>query len=158
MMRIADVMRKNVVTVTEEQKLKDVAKTMDRHGIGCVVVVRDEKPVGIITEADVIKTVAKGKDPLKVTARSIMARPVITGVEGLDLDDAVKLMVLHNIKKLPIVKEDELVGIVTLTDFARYEPLLHDMMKKALKAASVATRQKFEKVLVAKEPPGGMYG
>ena len=158
MMRVADVMRKSVITVPPEKTLAQVAKTMDKHGIGCVVVVNDEKPIGIITEADVIRQVAKGKDPTKVTAKGIMTKPVITGVAQLDLDDAIKLMVLHNIKKLPIMKEEELVGIVTLTDFARYEPLLHDMMRKALKAASAATRQKFEKVLVQKEPPHGMYG
>lgn len=158
MMRVADVMRRNVVTVGQDQTLRDIAKTMAKNGIGCVVVTNKDKPVGIVTERDVIAQIAKGKDAEKVLAKGIMSTPVITGVEGLETDDAIKLMVLHNIKKLPIVKGESLVGIVTLTDFARYEPLLHDMMKKALKAASAATRQKFEKVLVERTPPAGMYG
>lgn len=157
-MRIADMMNRSVVTGTKRQTVADVAKVMVKKAVGSVVVEEKGKPIGIVTERDIMEAVAKGKDLDKTTAGGIMTQPVITTSSTMELDEAVKLMVLYNIKKLPVVDEGELVGIVTLTDFARYEPLLHDMMRKALRRASEAAKKRFEPYIGRKEPPAGMYG
>lgn len=156
-MRLGDVGAKRVVTTGEDRTVRQVARLMNRHRIGSIVVTRKQRVVGIVTERDILAVVAKGKQPEDVKVRQVMSSPVVVGEEDNDMHDAVKLMVINNIKKLPIVRGNKLVGIVTLTDFARLEPLFHDMMGRALEESNHRVRQHFVKFLAAKNPPSGMY-
>lgn len=148
---------KRVVTIGEARTVQDAARIMNRNRTGCVVVTRSGRSVGIVTERDVLAVVAQGRSPHHLKIRDVMSRPVIVGEEQNDLQDAMKLMVLHNIKKLPIVRGRRLVGIVTLTDFARIEPFYHDILARALERADARARRTFSKYVATREPPPGMY-
>lgn len=158
MLQLGQVMTKRVVTLPETKTTRDAARLMHKHGIGSVVVTHGGRVVGLVTESDLLKVVAKGQRVDKVLLKDMMTQPVVVGHEKDPLEEAVKLMVLHNVKKLPIMRGKRLVGIVTLTDFARVEPLYHDMFQRHLERAHRETKRKFQKYLTPREAPAVMYG
>ncbi len=118
-----DVMSKNVKTISPEATMEEAALKMRKNKIGCLVVVEGEKPIGIITERDLVyKIVAEGKDT-KTKVREVMSKDLKTIDKEADLKLAAKLMATHIIRRLPVVDNDRLVGIVTLEDIMRAEKI-----------------------------------
>jgi len=116
-------MTKNVLVTNPTLSIRDAAKVMAEHRIGCLVVIEDEKIVGIITELDIIwKVVAGDKDPNTTTVRDIMTKEVHIIRADQSLEEASHIMVEHEIKKLPVVEGDHLVGIITATDLISVQP------------------------------------
>jgi CBS domain-containing protein len=109
---------KSVKTISPGDTVKEAASVMSRHNIGSLVVVNsNKKVVGIVTERDIIEKVnARDKLASRVRIEDIMTSKVITIDANALIDDAVYLMVKHRIKKLPVLDNNELVGIVTSTD------------------------------------------
>jgi CBS domain-containing protein len=123
-MNIKDVMVKEIITVNPTAKIRDAVELMNKNQIGCLVVTRKGKPVGIMTERDVLKKIVCGcKNPEQTRVSEIMSKPLIVGRVDMDWLEAVKLMLDRNIKKLPISDGERLVGLVTLTDIARMRVL-----------------------------------
>jgi len=131
-MKIENVMVVDVVTVKAEATVRDAVELMNKKEIGCLVVVdEEEKPTGIITERDLLKRVlAKRKDPVRTKIKDIMSKPLMTGTPHMDIEDAVRLMFKHKIKKLPVVENGRLVGLVTLTDLVRFQPEIIRILKE----------------------------
>jgi len=123
-MIVKDIMNKNAVTSKSDATIKDVSKIMSSHHIGSLVVVENEKIVGIITSGNIIKAIASGKNPDLTTVEELMTKKVITIEPDKDIKEAVDLMIQHKIKKLPIVQNGKLVGIVTASDIMVVEPKL----------------------------------
>jgi CBS domain-containing protein len=123
-MNIKDVMVKEIITVNPTAKIRAAVELMNKNQIGCLVVTRKGKPVGIMTERDVLKKIVCGrKDPEQTRVSEIMSKPLIVGRVDMDWLEAVKVMLDQNIKKLPISDGERLVGLVTLTDIARIRVL-----------------------------------
>ena len=123
-MDVKDVMIKEIITVNPTTKIRDAVNLMNKNGIGCLVVIRKDKPVGIMTERDVLKKIVCGcMNPEQTRVSEIMSKPLIFGRVDMDWLEAVKLMLERNIKKLPILDGERLVGLVTLTDIARIRVL-----------------------------------
>jgi len=119
-LEVRDVMVKNVITVETEATVKEAAKLMNAHEIGCLIVMNRGKPVGIVTEMDMLKRVLlKSRDPRKTKVSQIMSKPLVVGEPQTDVRDAVRLMVEGKIKRLPIVEDGNLLGLVTFTDIVR---------------------------------------
>ena len=130
-MKIEELMIKKVVTVNASEKVIDAVKLMNKHEIGCLVVANDGKPVGILTERDMLKRVlAKSKDPKNTRVGQVMSVPLITVKPESKVEDVAALMFKMEIKKLPVVKDGQLLGLVTLTDLVRFQPELIDTLKK----------------------------
>lgn len=119
-MRISDVLRSkgsNVITIGPDQTVLDVVRTLVRHNIGATVVVEDGRPVGIVSERDILQLTARGPDALATTqARSLMTREIVTSEPGDELDHVMNLMTNHRVRHLPILSDGELVGIVSIGD------------------------------------------
>jgi len=131
MLKVEDVMVESVITVDVDSSVMKAVKTMNEHEIGCLVVTRRGKAVGIITERDLLKRViAKSKNPSRIKVREIMTKPLIAGQPDMDLEDATKLMFERKIKKLPVVENGRLLGLITLTDVARFQPQMIKILKK----------------------------
>jgi len=108
------------------------AKLMEEKGIGSVLITEKGKAVGIITERDIIiKCVAKGMDPNKVLVEAVMSTPLVSVDQNCLIDDAAKLMVSKMIRRLPIIDNEEIVGMLTSTD------LIRDVAKKGRKEESL---------------------
>ncbi len=132
-LKVEDVMIKNVVTVDADTTVKKAVETMNKHEIGSLVVMKRNKLVGILTERDILKRVlAESRNPEKTKVSEIMTTPVITASPTTDLEEAAKLMFEKNVKKLPVVSKGKLVGLVTLTDLARFQPKIIRLLKRII--------------------------
>ena len=128
---VQDIMVSNVVTVRPDISVKEAVDSMNRYGIGCLVVVEKEDIVGIVTERDFLKRVlAKCKDPRNINVQEIMSKPLIVGKPDMQIQEVLKLMVDKRIKKLPIVENGKLQGLVTLTDLVSFQPQLIRVVKQ----------------------------
>jgi CBS domain-containing protein len=124
-LKLEGIMVKNVVTVKANVTVKRAAEVMNKHEIGCLVVVNGEKPVGIVTERDMLKRIIhKLREPEKTRVIDIMSKPLIAAAPKMSAREAAKLMFERKIKKLPVVEDGRLVGLVTLTDLVRSEEVL----------------------------------
>lgn len=116
---IKDYMKTQVITVEKSASIKDVAKVMTEKNIGSVIVVEGSKPVGIITERDIVKAIGKGKD-LNAKAEEIMTTSLITVREDSPITGALALMRQFNIRHLPVVDDKgNLKGILSIRDVAK---------------------------------------
>ena len=119
-MRAAEAMRTNLVTIEEGVSVAEASLDMYTKGEGCAIVLRQGKPFGILTERDVTwKVAAKGLDPKNVRVAEVMSTPLITIDPNADLTEAAKVMRKHKIRRLAVVKEETLHGVLTATDVAR---------------------------------------
>lgn len=117
-MRIREIMRP-ARTVPIGASVKDAARIMNKHSIGSLIIFDEKKKTveGIITERDILeKVTADDKIASKIKVDDIMTKNVISISPEAYIDDAVYLFIQHKIKKLPVVENGELVGIVTSTD------------------------------------------
>jgi len=131
-MLVRDIMNKDVVTTKPDITVKEAAAIMSRYHIGSIVMISDGKIVGIITERNILVSIADGRDPELTTIEEIMAKKVITIEPGKTIDDAVGLMAEKKIKKLPVVDGDKLVGIITASDIIVVEPKLIESVANLL--------------------------
>jgi signal-transduction protein with cAMP-binding, CBS, and nucleotidyltransferase domain len=114
--------------------VSEAASAMCAHNIGSLVVVdSNEKPIGIITERDMIrKVVVTSKNPKSVDVTQIMSSPLVTGKPNMDLEDSAQLMIHKKIKRLPIVDQGKIVGIVTFTDLIRAQPQIVSTLERSI--------------------------
>lgn len=110
-MRVKEAMNKAVV-IEDDIKVRDAAKIMSEKRIGSLIIMDKEKIKGIITETDIMKNVNK----LDERISKIMSEDVICTDADESLDIAARLMSEKKIKRLPVLKKDKLVGIITATD------------------------------------------
>jgi len=119
-----------VLTVEADASLTEAVKLMNKHEIGCLVVMKNGAPVGIVTERDFLKRVLAESEELKrIKVRQVMSRPLVTGDPDMELEEVARLMFQRKVKKLPLVENGTLVGLVTLTDLLRIQPQIIKMYK-----------------------------
>ena len=119
-MEIREVMTESVVTAAPDATVRHVAELMRERNVGSVVLVDgDGLPIGFITDRDLaVSVVADGHDG-DAPAEGHATTPVVTGSPGLDVSEAVELMVGSGVRRLPIVDDDKrLVGVLSLGDIA----------------------------------------
>jgi CBS domain-containing protein len=132
---VRDVMVTDVVTIEPTVDVRRAVKVMNDFGIGCLIVVDSGRVVGILTERDILKRIVdEGKKPEETTVGDIMSKPPITISPDADLETAIKVMFKNKIKKLPVVENGKLVGIVTFTDLVRAQPALIQTIKRLMEA------------------------
>lgn len=119
-LKVEDVMVKDIITIDASASVREAAETMNKYDIGCLIVVNGRKPVGIVTERDMLKRVLlQQRDPRKTSVNNIMSRPLIVSTPKTEIRDAVRVMNERRIKKLPVIEERNLLGLVSLTDVVR---------------------------------------
>ena len=113
-MKVKEIMKK-VVTIDRKATIKHAASLMSKKNIGCLVVVECDLIVGIITERDIIKYISHS-NYIHASVEDIMTHRVIIIDAGASVNEAADAMFQNKIKKLPVVENSKLVGIVTATD------------------------------------------
>lgn len=117
---VRGIMTKPVITTKTDSSVHEAAELMSRKNVGSIVVARGKKPVGIVTERDIVgRVVAKGFDASKVLMKEIMSKPLITVRSGMSLIDAIRVMQKKKIRRLLVTENNELIGIVTQRDLLR---------------------------------------
>ena len=96
------------------------ARKMVRQGIGSVVVLEGKEPVGIVTERDVTRVVVKGSRALKTPAKKVMSKLRVTAAPETSVQNAFELMLQNKVRRLPVLENGKLVGIVTEKDLMRW--------------------------------------
>ncbi len=128
---VRDAMAQKIVTIEPEATSDKAAKLMAKNGIGCVIVAKNEKPIGIVTERDIsYRVVAKNKLPSSVKVKDIMAHPLKTITPEKNLTEAGRMMVKNNIRRLPVVENKKLVGIITDRDILAIAPHTIEILKE----------------------------
>jgi CBS domain-containing protein len=127
---VSEAMSSPVETVNLNTTCYDAANILRTKGIGCLIVVNDLlKPVGIITERDlVLKIVARNLKSKEVLIKDIVSPKLICISPKATLMDAAKIMAEKNIKRLPVIENDKLLGIITVSDITTISPKLFDIM------------------------------
>ena len=120
MPKVKDFMTKGVLTVDEDKTIFEAAKLMSQKEVGDVVVLKGEIPRGIVTERDFVRRVVARKTPLDSKISDVMSRPLITIDPDASLKEAARKMVNRGIRRLPVVEQHKLVGIIVVSDFARH--------------------------------------
>lgn len=124
-------MIQNVVTVEEAVSVKKAVEIMNKYEIGCLIVTKRGKPIGIVTERDMLtRVLVELRSPDKTKIAEIMSMPLIVADPQMDLEEAARLMFKMKVKKLLVVSNGKLVGLVTLTDITRFQPRVIKILKK----------------------------
>jgi CBS domain-containing protein len=119
-LRAQDVMVKDIVKVDSRTLVDHAVKVMNKNDIGCLIIEDNGETRGIVTQGDMLKKVLeKAKDPRKLVVSDIMTKKLVVGNPGMEIHEAARLMFKKKIKKLPIVENGKLVGLITLTNIAR---------------------------------------
>ena len=118
--KVHEVMTDRPRCVTPETPVSEAAQLMETEDIGSLPIVDGEQLAGMVTDRDiVIRAVAKGKDPRGMPVREVASGELITVQAGDNLSDALELMASHQVRRLPVVDEDNrLVGILAQADIA----------------------------------------
>jgi signal-transduction protein with cAMP-binding, CBS, and nucleotidyltransferase domain len=122
-------MRYNPTTIECEVTVARAAEIMCRDEVGSCIVLQNNLPIGIITEQDInCKVVAKDLKPGSVHVSSIMSTPLITIEADKTVGDAAHMMVKHKVRRLPVVEEQKVVGIVTVRDLLSVANEINELM------------------------------
>jgi CBS domain-containing protein len=119
---VQDIMTKQVHTVRSDTPLLQVARLMREKNIGDVLVLEPDSSLrGIVTDRDiVVRAVAVGKPLDKTTAAEVCSNRLLTLSPTASVEDAIKVMKEHGIRRIPVVRDNKPIGIVTLGDLARH--------------------------------------
>ena len=116
---VADVMTSSVQTASPSQTLTEAAAMMKGDDVGSVPVVDAGRLIGIVTDRDIVtRAIAERRDPQAVTVDEIASREMITVQPDQDLDEALRLMASHQVRRLPVVEGGRLVGMLSQADVA----------------------------------------
>lgn len=118
-MKVRDLMTKSVAYVNPTTSVTEAATLMQKHNVGSIPVCESNKIVGIITDRDiVVRNIAHGKNPAVTSVKDVMTTQVTTGNPDMDISQATRLMADNQIRRLPIVENNNLVGMLALGDIA----------------------------------------
>jgi CBS domain-containing protein len=127
MVSVKDIMSKNVVTITADKTVFEAADLMATKGISCLIISQDETPTGIVTERDVVRRIVAKKLPYDTKISEIMTTKLVTVEPELSIKEAARLMSNNKIRRLPVVEQNKIVGIVGASDF------IHNLGKKSMR-------------------------
>ncbi|TMI47179.1 CBS domain-containing protein [Candidatus Bathyarchaeota archaeon] len=133
---VRDIMTRSVITTKESDTAADAAKLMAKHNIGCVLVSgKKGETIGIITERDIVQRIAaKNLLPSNVTVGEAMSKPVVTVKAGATITDAARLMNQRKIRRLAVIENGKLMGILTMKDILEVTPAIIDLASEKSQA------------------------
>jgi len=118
-MKVKDIMTKNVAYVNPMSTVADAARLMQKHNVGSIPVCDQNGVVGIVTDRDiVVRNVAHGNNPQSTAVKDVMTSQVVTATPDMDVKDVSEIMAKQQVRRLPVVENNMLVGIVALGDVA----------------------------------------
>lgn len=119
MPEIRTIVREDVVSASPTTPITDVARLMEDENVGSVVIVEDERPLGIVTDRDLaIEVIAHGTDPATLTAGDVMSEDLVTVDADSGIFEVIRTMKTASVRRIPAVTADgHLAGIVTFDDF-----------------------------------------
>jgi CBS domain-containing protein len=128
---VKEVMKIKPVIVQPFMTVLEAARIMKEKRIGNVIVAEVNHPIGILTESDIIKkVVSEARNPQEVIVEEVMSKPLIVIDPYISLQEALKIMGKCNIRRLPVIENNQLVGIITQRDISRLSPALSEISEE----------------------------
>lgn len=128
-MTVHDAMTSSVITVDPHTSVAQAAAIMSQKGIGCLIIKSNSEPEGLVTESDIItKVVSRDIQASQITVQEVMTKNLIRIDPGIDLNEAARTMAKNKIRRLPVVNNGVLVGILTSTDVMTVSPELTEIL------------------------------
>jgi CBS domain-containing protein len=129
-------MTKNIKTVKTDDTVHDAVKKMNKFDIGSVIVMSSGRPVGIITETNVMRRIVEPRmDPATVWTKDIMSSPLTTIESNAALEEAAKIMADKRINRLPVIDGDKLVGVISSTDIVKASPTQLSILEELVRVS-----------------------
>jgi CBS domain-containing protein len=144
---VKDLMTKNVVTINSDKTVVEAAVLMSENDIGDLVVMEKNTPVGIVTERDFVRRVLAEQKPASTKVSEVMTSPLKVIDPEASIKEAARRMVKKKIRRLPVIKDNKLVGIITAADFAKHlgKKTLTDDILEAMGRSHYPVPEEFEK-------------
>jgi CBS domain-containing protein len=131
---VRDVMSKEPKVVRPDTSVKEIVATMSKFDIGSVIVVQGDRPIGIITERDIINRLVEASlNPEVLAAKQLMTTPLVTISQNANIEEAAKLMAKKRAKRLPVMEKDKLVGMLTFTDIVFKVPTMLAILEELVR-------------------------
>lgn len=135
-MKLKDIMSKELAVVSSDDTIEKAAKLMKQYNVGSLPVCSQNNVIGIITDRDItLRSTAEGVDSKNQKVKEIMSQNPVVGSPDMDVHQAAKIMGEKQVRRLPVVENNSLVGMVALGDIS-VEPVLQDNAQQALKNIS----------------------
>ncbi len=141
--RIADAMSATPVVIPGTTTIFECAQLMMKRKVGSLLVAKDAKLEGILTEKDLVHFLAKGLDPQVMKVKEVMTKKIQTIGPEEDLYNALIRMKKEKVRRLPVIHKDTLVGMLTLNDVLKLQPALFDVMVESKSIRSLAKKEKY---------------
>jgi len=147
MTKVKDVMTKTVITIESNKTVIEAATLMAENDVGNLIVMKDSVPLGIVTERDFVRRVIAEDKPLKTKISEVMSMPLRVIDPHAPLKEAARRMVSKKIRRLAVINDTKLVGIITATDFARHlsKKTFTDDILEAIGRSNYPVPEVFEK-------------
>lgn len=113
---VKDVMKTNVISIDSSMTIKDAACKMDDSNVGCIIITKDNAPLGILTERDFVKKIASKNLTLSTPISEVMSSPLTMIGPDETVWEAAEMMKTNGIHKLPVQEGNKVIGIITTTD------------------------------------------
>ena len=123
---VENIMHANVISIDSSMTVKDAANMMNEADVGCIVVTDGDKPVGMITERDLVRRIMVKNRPQETIISEVMSSPLITTSTDVPVWDLAQKMKSNAIHKIPVENNGTLIGIVTATDIVKAHSLASD--------------------------------
>lgn len=150
--KVGEVMTQRPIAVGESTDLASAAEVMEKNNVGAVLVTDENQLLGILTEQDVVrKLVAKGETPTSLKVKDVMGSEVNTVPPAHDIEEALMTMSRLKIRHLPVIEDNNLVGLLTLNDILKLEPQLFELI-----AHRIELREEERKPLSRAYPSEGL--
>jgi CBS domain-containing protein len=126
--KVQDVMAKGIVTINPNDTVKKACQIMAKHDISGLTVMEKGEYAGMLTQGDLVPMIAKGDDPNKVRVKDVMGKKMLSIGPFEDISKAAKMMVDGKVKRLPVLRNGKLIGVITHTDIIRVSPSVFDLI------------------------------
>jgi CBS domain-containing protein len=131
---VRDIMARNVKTVRVDDTALEAVTKMNKFHIGSVIVTNNGRPIGIITERNILQRIVEPRlDPAVVAVKDIMSSPLVSVDANAAVEEAAQIMARRRIKKLPVVEKDKLIGVVSTSDIVRSNPTQLGILEELLR-------------------------
>jgi len=121
MVQVRDLMQKNVITIEYNKTALEAAQLISNKDISFLVIIKDKKPIGVVTEKDFVRKItSEDKQASKIPLNNIMSYNFKWVDPSTDIEDAVQKMLNNNIRRLLVLENDSLVGVITQTDLVGF--------------------------------------
>lgn len=148
--KVKEAMVEEVVTITKDKNIRECGELMKQEDVGSLLVLENDSVIGLITATDLVREIiAKDLKPTKIKISDVMTTHLHTISPNKNLLDATKILLKKNIKRLPVVENGELVGLISYKDILKITPELNDFLLRKVEEEEI--EEKFGKEITEEE-------